>query len=133
MALLERPSDVRRLPDASAAEALFAGLAGEPVEVAAFAYLGTGQRLLGLRHTRPGRRDWLDLPIRDIAADAIAFDAAAVVMAHNHPSGDPSPSVADRQATRQLARALRALEVHLLDHLIVTADRVVSFRALGLL
>jgi DNA repair protein RadC len=133
MPLLDLPPSTRHLHDAEAAHALFAGLADEAVEVAAFAYLDRDQRLLGLRHTRPGRRDWLDLPIREVAADALAFDASAVVMAHNHPSGDPTPSVADREATRQLARALKALEVRLLDHLILAARGVTSFRALGLL
>ena len=133
MALLDPQAAPRRLPDAQAAQSLFAALAHEPVEVAAFVYLGRDQRLLGMRHTRPGAANWLDLPIRDVAADALAFDASAVVMAHNHPSGDPTPSLADREATRQLARALRALEVRLLDHLIVAERGVTSFRALGLL
>ena len=122
-----------RIADADAAALLFAALADEEVEVLAFAYLGASQNLLGLRHVRSESRDRLDLPIRDVAADALAFGAAAVVMAHNHPSGDATPSRADRDATRMLARALDPLGVRLLDHLIMTRGGVTSFRALGLL
>jgi DNA repair protein RadC len=121
-----------RLADPAAAGELFAPLAEEASEVMVFAYLDAGQRILGLRHTR-GSIDRLKLPIRTIAADALAFDAVAVVMAHNHPSGDPTPSVADREATRLLARALDTLEMRLLDHLIVASGGITSFRALGLL
>jgi DNA repair protein RadC len=54
-------------------------------------------------------------------------------MAHNHPSGDPTPSAADRDMTRLLARTLGALDIRLLDHLIVTLSGTTSFRRLGLL
>ena len=122
----------RRLANSATAGELFAPLAVETTEVMAFAYLAADQRILGMRHIR-GAVDRLKLPIRTIAADALAFDAVAVVMAHNHPSGDPTPSVADREATRLLARALDTLEVRLLDHLVVASGGVTSFRALGLL
>jgi DNA repair protein RadC len=54
-------------------------------------------------------------------------------MAHNHPGGDPTPSNADRDATRLLARALDPLGVRLLDHLVIAEGGTVSFRSLGLL
>ncbi|MFS2109830.1 JAB domain-containing protein [Sphingomonas sp. Sphisp140] len=122
-----------RLPDAEAAGALFAPLASERVEVLAFAYLDRHQQILGMRHARSEYRDALDLPIRDVAADAIAFHAVAVVMAHNHPSGDPTPSRADREATDRLARALDAVGVRLIDHLVIAANGTTSFRSLGFL
>lgn len=122
-----------RLADSEAAGELFAPLASERVEVLAFAYLDRHQQVLGLRHARSPHRDRLDLPIRDVAADAIAFHAFAVVMAHNHPSGDPTPSRADREATDRLARALDTLGVRLLDHLVVAARGTTSFRSLGFL
>ena len=127
---LEAP---RRLADANAAGALFACLADESTEVMAFVYLDADQRVLGLRHARSGSTSRLVLPIREIAVDALAFGAVAVVMAHNHPSGDPRPSIADREATRLLARALETLEIRLIDHLIVATGGIVSFRSLGLL
>jgi len=123
----------RRLAGPDAAGELFAPLAREPVEVAAFVYLDAGQRVLGMRHARAHSAGRLDLPIRDIAADAIAFDARGLVMAHNHPSGDPTPSAADREATRLLARALDALGVRLLDHLVVARGGITSFRRSGFL
>jgi DNA repair protein RadC len=123
----------RTLADPAAAEALFAPLAKEQVEVAAFAYLGEDQALLGIRHARSASSDMLDLPVRDVAADALAFGARGVVMAHNHPGGDPTPSNADREVTHLLARALDPLGVRLLDHLVIARDGTVSFRSLGLL
>jgi DNA repair protein RadC len=122
-----------RLADAAAARALFACLADEPTEVIAFAYLDDDQGVLGMRHARSGSVDRLVLPIREIARDALAFGAEAVVMAHNHPSGDPEPSAADRDATRLLARALATLDIRLVDHLIVASGGFTSFRRLGLL
>jgi DNA repair protein RadC len=123
----------RTLADPAAAEALFAPLAREVVEVAAFAYLDADQRLLGIRHARSVSVDTLELPVRDVAADALAFGARGMVMAHNHPGGDPTPSNADRDATRLLARALDPLGVRLLDHLVIAEGGTVSFRSLGLL
>ncbi len=122
-----------RITGSAAAGALFAQLASEPNEVIAIAYLTEDRRVLGLRHTRSESRDRMALPIRAIAADAIAFDARGVVLAHNHPSGDPTPSAADRDATRQLLRALAALEVRLVDHLVIASTGNSSFRALGFL
>jgi DNA repair protein RadC len=119
------------LSDPGAAGELFAPLAEEECEVAAFVYLGADQRVLGMRETRSDARDTFDLPIRDVVADALRFDARGVVMAHNHPSGDATPSNADREATRLLARALDPLGVRLLDHLVITRRGVTSFRTLG--
>jgi DNA repair protein RadC len=122
-----------RLADSRDAGALFAPLADELVEVMAFAYLDRRQCVLGMRHARSAHIDRLGLPLRDVAADAIAFHAYAVVMAHNHPGGDPTPSRADREATGRLARALDVLGVRLLDHLVVAARGTTSFRSLGFL
>lgn len=127
------PPPLRRIASARAAEALFAPLAEAPLEMLAAAYLDGEQRLLGMRHAQGGARDHATLPIRVLAADALAFDAAAVVIAHNHPSGDPTPSAADRAATHRLARALAGLDVRLLDHLVLARGGVHSFRALGYL
>lgn len=56
---------------------------------------------------------------REVFRPAILASAAAVILAHNHPSGDPSPSAADIQVTRQLRDASRALDIEILDHVIV--------------
>ena len=70
---------------------------------------------------------------RELFREAINCRAAAVILAHNHPSGDPTPSVADRRATRMLTTTLGPLGVRLVDHLVLARDGVSSFRTLGLL
>ena len=122
-----------RLTDPEAAERLFAALAEEAVEVLAFVFLDAEQRVLGMRQFRSHAAGMADVPIRAVVGDAIAHDAAGVVMAHNHPRGDPTPSLADREVTRRIVRALEPLGMRLLDHLVVSRGGSVSFRALGLL
>lgn len=117
----------------AAALSLFDPLRDEAEEVAAFAYLDPQWRLLGLRHARHGVTDAIRLSLRDVATDALAFGAAAVVMAHNHPSGDPRPSAADCDATRRLAQALTALDIRLVEHLVLARTGWTSFRDAGLL
>ncbi|TKD51006.1 JAB domain-containing protein [Sphingomonas baiyangensis] len=122
-----------RLADVERAHAMFAPIADAPHEVAVFAYLDATGMLLAMRHSPAGDAASVPVPLRRLAADALAFDAAAMVMAHNHPSGDPRPSASDIAVTRLIDRALAAIEVRLVDHLIVTRGRVTSFRILGLL
>lgn len=130
---LPDPGGALRITGLAAACALFAPLAVEPVEVAAFAYLDPEWRLLGMRHARSALATTIDVPMRAVATDVLVFDCARVVMAHNHPSGDAAPSAMDRALTKRLARALDALGVQLFDHLVLAGERVTSFRALGLL
>ncbi|MGH6992053.1 MAG: JAB domain-containing protein, partial [Caulobacteraceae bacterium] len=59
--------------------------------------------------------------------------ASAVILVHNHPSGDPTPSAADRDMTRQVVEAGRALKIAVHDHLVVGREGVASFKALGLM
>ncbi len=68
---------------------------------------------------------------RELFKEAIAASAAAVLIAHNHPSGDPTPSEHDRALTRRLAEAGRLLGIEVIDHLIIAAEGVVSLRAAG--
>ncbi|MHA6719850.1 JAB domain-containing protein [Sphingomonas sp. RS6] len=122
-----------RINDAASAAALFAPLAAGECEAGAIAYLARDCRLLGLRHIGGGAHAWIDVPVRAVVADALSFDAAAVVMAHHHPSGDATPSRADGETTRMLARALEPLGIRLVDHLVLTRAGSTSFQALGLL
>ena len=130
---LPDPGGTPRITDLTAARTLFAPIAVQPVEVAAFAYLDPEWRLLGMRHARSALATAIDVPMRAVATDVLAFNCTRVVMAHNHPNGDASPSAMDRALTKRLARALDALGVQLFDHLVLAPDRVTSFRALGLL
>ena len=59
--------------------------------------------------------------------------ASAVILVHNHPSGDPTPSSADVDMTRQIVDAARPLRITIHDHLVVGRDGVASFKALGLM
>lgn len=111
---------------------LFADLADQPREVVAFAYLDPDWRLLGMRHG-PGDAATAQVPIRAVARDTVAFGAARVVMAHNHPSGDPTPSHADLAATRRLATALAALGAPLVEHLVLARGGCFSLRGAGLI
>ena len=70
---------------------------------------------------------------REILRRALVGKAAAVILYHNHPSGDPTPSREDREFTRRLASASEAVGVRLLDHIVVGRDGCVSFREAGLL
>ena len=70
---------------------------------------------------------------REVFRPAIAEAAAGIIVVHNHPSGDPTPSAEDRAVTRQLVAAGQLLDLPLYDHVIVAGDRFVSFAAEGLL
>lgn len=103
----------------------------------------TGERLVTVYLAADGRLLALDsldedgnavtLPIRSLVARALALDAAGLVIAHNHPSGDPSPSAEDVRLTRRFAMACDALGLALHDHLIFAGGQCESFRRLGLL
>lgn len=123
-----------RLRNIADAVHLFAGelgkLAEEELRVA---HLDGEGRVLGLSAGTGGDLAKIDLPVREIVRDALALGARALLLAHNHPSGDPTPSPADKAATRQLADAARSLDIRLLDHLIFAGARCRSFREMGLL
>ena len=70
---------------------------------------------------------------REVFRSAIAAGAAGLLLVHNHPSGDPTPSPEDRAVTRQLLEAGRLLDLPVYDHVIVAASRYASFVELGLL
>lgn len=68
---------------------------------------------------------------REVVKHALAQNAAAVILVHNHPSGDPEPSHADRQITDRLKQALNTVEIRLLDHVVVGSEGKVSFAERG--
>jgi DNA repair protein RadC len=70
---------------------------------------------------------------REVVRHALLLNASALILAHNHPSGDPSPSVADIATSRRIAQALAAVNVALHDHLIVGDNRIESLRTRGVL
>ena len=72
-------------------------------------------------------------PLRTIIADAAAHGSAGIVLAHNHPSGDATPSDSDCRATRRLATVAEALDCTVLDHLVFAGSDCTSLRQLGYL
>ncbi|MBN8807898.1 MAG: DNA repair protein [Sphingomonas sp.] len=112
---------------------LFAPLARRSSEAAAFVYLDPKWRMVGMRHSASRDADSITVAIRTVMRDALSYDAHFLVMAHNHPSGDATPSRDDILFTRRLARVLDAIGVTLVDHLIVSANATSSFRQAGLL
>ena len=72
-------------------------------------------------------------PLRSIIIDAAEHGSSGILLAHNHPSGDPRPSDSDCRATRRLAAAAEALDCTVLDHLVFAGTECTSFRRMGLL
>ena len=81
----------------------------------------------------PGDENDVGFPLREIIVDAAQHGSAGIVLAHNHPSGDPTPSESDCRATRRLATAAEALDCTILDHLVFAGRKCASFRKMGLL
>lgn len=96
------------------------------------AFLDTQHRLISVERLFSGSVDSAEVRPRIVVQRALALNAAAVLLAHNHPSGDAEPSAADRAVTAQLRSVLRVVDVRLLDHFVVTASQAVSMAARGL-
>lgn len=107
------------------------------VETLQVLLLNTRRRLIRVVEITDGTLDTLLVHPREVFKAAIAANAAAVVLAHNHPSGDPTPSEADIKVTRDLIRAGQLLKIDVLDHVIIgraTPERpkdYASLRELG--
>ena len=101
--------------------------------------LNTRRRLIGVQHISQGTLDTLLVHAREVFRPAITRNAHGLVLLHNHPSGDPTPSEADIRITRDLVRAGQLLKIEVLDHVILgrrTEERArdyVSLRELGYL
>jgi len=96
-------------------------------------FLDSGRGLIDHEIVAAGRVSSVDVDCRRILLRAIGRGAAGIIMAHNHPSGDPRPSSSDIRATRLLADGARAFEITLHDHLIFARIGIFSFRQEGLL
>ncbi len=113
---------------------LFAAqLSARDDEAVRVAHLDAEGRMIGLSQCEDADGSSVDLPIRAILRDAVVWGSSSLLVAHNHPSGDPTPSSADIDATRKLVEAARVLGVRVIDHLVFAGDACSSFRALGLL
>ena len=95
--------------------------------------LNTKNTVTGMVSVYVGNLAGSSVRVGEVFREAVRVQAAAMVVVHNHPSGDPSPSAEDLRITRELAEAGRLLDIELLDHLVIGHGRWVSLRALGAL
>ena len=120
------------LTDPQAAGRYFARrLRGHPYEVFAALFLDTRHRALGFEARFRGTVDGAEVHPREVARRALAHNAAALIVGHNHPSGSPEPSAADRAVTARLKQALALVDVRLLDHFVIGDGAPVSLAARG--
>jgi DNA repair protein RadC len=117
-------------PEAAAA-VLATELAGADRERCVAALLDTKHRLLAVVTVSIGSLDHTFMAPREVFRDALLANAAAMVLAHNHPSGDPEPSRDDELLTRRLVRAGELIGVEVLDHLVVAGQEWVSLARRG--
>ncbi len=102
-------------------------------EVFACVFVDNRHRIIAFEELFQGTIDGASVHPRVVVQKALANNAAAVILAHNHPSGVAEPSMADQRITQRLQSALELVEIRVLDHFIVTAEDSVSFAERGLL
>jgi DNA repair protein RadC len=131
--LLAAPEDrfVVRSP-ADVAQLLMAEMAHLEQEHFRVLYLDTRNRLTGVETVYVGSLNASHIRVGEVFRDAVRRNCAAIIVVHNHPSGDPAPSPEDVAVTRQLVKAGALLDIEVLDHLIVGQQRYVSLRERGL-
>jgi DNA repair protein RadC len=106
-------------------------LAGCPNEVFGCLFVDSQHRLIQNEELFRGTIDTTAVYPRVVAQRALQLNAAAVILYHNHPSGVPEPSAADRHITTQLTQTLKLIDVRVLDHLVVAGTTAVSFAERG--
>jgi DNA repair protein RadC len=123
--ILSSPGETRRF--------LQYHLGAHPREVFCCIFLDSQHRVLRCEDLFFGTLDGAAVYPREVAVRALQYNAAAVIFAHNHPSGVAEPSSADRRITERLCSALGLLDIRVLDHIIVGRGREFSFAEEGLL
>ncbi len=108
-------------------------LGGRSNEVFAVLFLGAQHQFLRLEEMFQGTLNQTSVYPREVVKRALALNAAAVVLAHNHPSGVAEPSRADEFITKSLTAALKLVDVRVLDHIVVGVGHTVSMSERGLL
>lgn len=129
--------ELQRLPaltnPADSARFLKARIGHLPYEVFGCLYLDNRHRVIEFEELFRGTIDGASVHPREVVRACLEHNAAAVVLAHNHPSGVAEPSTADRAITRQLRDALEMIGVRILDHLVIGAGSPTSMAARGML
>lgn len=123
--VLQEPSSVRAF--------LTAKLRHEPHEVFACLFLDSRHRMLAYETLSHGTIDSASVYPRQVIKRALAHNAAALILCHNHPSGVTEASLADLSVTRRISEALAFIDVRLLDHFIIGEGEPLSMRAAGML
>lgn len=108
-------------------------LSGREREAFAVLLLDAQHRVLAIHELFHGTLTQTSVFPREVVKTALAANAAAVIFAHNHPSGIAEPSGADEMITRQLKEALALVGIDVLDHFIIAGNQCLSFRERGLL
>ena len=122
---IHAPEDVHNIIAAEYADAV--------VETAMMLALDTKNKVIGIFEISRGSLNASIIHPRDIFQRAILVNAASVILAHNHPSGDPTPSPEDVALTKKLAEAGRVMDITVLDHVIVGEGVFVSLKEQGAL
>jgi DNA repair protein RadC len=122
---IREPEDVVRLLGAQAA--------AEEQEVFWALLLDSQSHVRGAVEVTRGLLNSCLVHPREVFRVAVAHGAAGIIVAHNHPSGDPTPSTEDRTVTRQLVAAGQLLDIPVYDHVILAGERWLSFASAGLL
>jgi len=102
-------------------------------EVFSLIFLDTQHGVLGIEDLFTGTIDSASVYPREIVKAALSYDAAAVILAHNHPCGTAEPSTAHQHITTRIKTALETIDIRVLDHLVIGGTVTVSFAERGLL
>jgi len=133
MMLAERdPKPVIRSPE-DAAQVFMAFMGNDDQEEVHVLLLDTRHRVIDRRMIYRGTLNAANMRLAEIFREAVRANCAAIIVGHNHPSGDPSPSAEDIAATRALVQAGQLLGIEVVDHLIIAQPRFVSLKERGVL
>lgn len=134
--VLERRARYERPPmtsETAAAQFFMARIGGHERELFDVAFLDSRNHLIAAETLFAGSIGSCEVAIRVILQRALTLNAAAVILSHNHPSGDPTPSETDKRLTTEVRAALGFVDMRVLDHIIVGEHKHFSFAAHGLL
>jgi DNA repair protein RadC len=112
---------------------LHADMAHHPVERVRVLYLNAKNMLIRNEPVSEGSVDEAAVYVREVIRRALDYHATALILVHNHPSGDPQPSSADIKLTRDIAEAARHLRIQVHDHVIIGSKGHSSMRSMGLI
>ena len=115
---IKNPEDVAKL--------LMEEVRFEKVEIAKLLILHTKNEILKIKNITIGGTNFTNISIKDILVEPIKMQAPKIILVHNHPSGDPTPSKADIQITERLHMAAMSLDIQLLDHIVIGNMKYVS-------